>query len=96
MHVGHAIKLMRVGRGLSQVELAQAADCSANYLSLVERGHRTPSLSFVEKVASALGASGTDVFVLAGERKEKDSDPERDELLTTLRNLLILLASPER
>jgi len=96
MNIGQAIKLMRTSREMSQIQLAEAAECSANYLSLVERGRRTPSLKYIDNVASALGVTSADLFVLAGERKNQGSDPERDDLLNTLRELLLVLASPER
>lgn len=54
MDLGHAIKLCRTQRGLSQVELADAIAISVSYLSLLERGKRDPVFSIVENIAEVL------------------------------------------
>ncbi len=55
MNVGKAIHTVREARGLSAKELAEKADISVNYLSLLERGERSsPALMNVSAVAEAL------------------------------------------
>ena len=48
---------LRAGRralGLSQEELAQSADLSANYIGLIERGARQPTLDALVRLARAI------------------------------------------
>lgn len=48
---------LRAGRralGLSQEDLAQAADLSANYIGLIERGVRQPTLDALVRLARAI------------------------------------------
>lgn len=70
MNVGQAIKMCRSRRGLSQAELAQRADCSVSYLSLLENNQRDPTLSTVEKIAMALSVPIGILFFLAADRND--------------------------
>ncbi len=55
LHIGRAIRSLRTQLGLSQGSLAQRADLSASFLSLVESGRRAASLKVTERIAAALG-----------------------------------------
>mgnify|MGYP001582133370 CR=1 FL=1 len=57
MSLGKNIKLCRINANMKQKELAKLADTNSSYLSLVESGKAKPSLTFVEKIAVALGVS---------------------------------------
>ncbi len=70
MNVGQAIKMCRSRRGISQTELAQRADCSVSYLSLLENNQRDPTLSTVEKIAIALNVPVGILFFLAADRND--------------------------
>ncbi len=59
MTLGAAIKLIRTARGIKQKDLAAALGVSANYISLLEKGEREPSLAALRKIASALGVPTT-------------------------------------
>lgn len=48
------IKVFREYRGMTQAELAGAAQLSAMYLSQIERGERTPGRKALGKLATAL------------------------------------------
>lgn len=52
MDYGRAIRLVRATRGLSQKRLAKLLDVDPSYVSLLERGERTPSASTLESIAS--------------------------------------------
>lgn len=54
MTLGNAIKLIRTAKGLKQLALAKKLDVSPNYISLVEKDKREPSLSFLRKLAYEL------------------------------------------
>ena len=55
MGVGIKIKLARVGRNVTQRDLANRADISQGYLAQIENGDRTPSADVVESIGRALG-----------------------------------------
>lgn len=56
---GDAIRQRRRELGLSQEELADRASLHRTYVSLLERGRRTPTLTAVESLAIALETSMT-------------------------------------
>jgi transcriptional regulator with XRE-family HTH domain len=70
MNVGQAIRLCRTQRGASQGDIANRADCSVSYLSMLENNKRDPTLSTVTKIAKALHVPVGLLFVLAADRKE--------------------------
>lgn len=70
MNVGQAIKMCRTRRGLSQAELAQRAECSVSYLSMLENSQRDPTLSTVEKIAHGLNVPVGILFFLAADKEE--------------------------
>ena len=55
--LGKQIRLARIDKGLKQYELAELIDVTANYVSLIEAGKKSPSLRTVRNIAKALGVS---------------------------------------
>jgi predicted transcriptional regulator len=53
-HPGSAIRAMREAQGLTLRDLADLSDASYSYLSLVERGERTPTDRWLRDVTDAL------------------------------------------
>jgi len=53
--VGPNLRAARLQRKLSQETLAQKAGLSVSYVSMLERGQRTPPLDTLESLAKALG-----------------------------------------
>lgn len=71
MNIGHAIKLCRQQRKLTQIELAARAGVSISYLSLIERGERAdPGLGSLEKIAAGLDVPMTILLFLAADESE--------------------------
>ncbi|RDS80962.1 helix-turn-helix domain-containing protein [Dyella psychrodurans] len=70
MNLGSAIQMCRTKRKLSLAELAKVAGCSVSYLSMVENSKRDPTLSTIEKIASALRVPVEILFFLGAERGE--------------------------
>lgn len=70
MNVGKAIKMCRTRRGASQTDLAQRADCSVSYLSMLENNKRDPTLSTLTKISQALNVPVGVLFFLASEQDE--------------------------
>ena len=56
-HFGIALREVRLSAGLSQEELAFRADVHTNYVSLLERGRKSPTLGVIVRLAFALAVS---------------------------------------
>lgn len=59
---GLRLKFLRRRAGLTQEQLAETADISVDFLSLVERGINAPSFENLEKLAKALGVEVRELF----------------------------------
>lgn len=57
--VGRRARLARVGRDLTQEEVAQHAGVTRNFVSAIERGAQGPDAWRLDKLADALGVSLT-------------------------------------
>ena len=55
------VRVYRKHRGLTQHDLAKAADIAIPYLSQIESGKRTPSLDIAKNLAMSLGVSVDDI-----------------------------------
>lgn len=56
------IHKLRKMRGLSQAELAERAGLSQPSIGAIEAGRKSPTLRTLEKIASALGISVSDLL----------------------------------
>ena len=70
--LGSNVRKMRKERGLSQEDLAFAADMKRGYLSDLERGTRNPSVRALGRIATALQVPPSD---LLKEGKEGADNP---------------------
>lgn len=70
MNLGKAIKLCRTQRNMSLAELAELANISDSYISLLERNKRNPNLSTVQAVASALNVPFSILIFLASDQED--------------------------
>ena len=59
---GKRLQTLRRQAGLTQEQLAEAAEVSVDFLSLVERGVNAPSFDNLEKLAKAFGVSVRELF----------------------------------
>lgn len=83
MNLGNAIKLCRIQRNMSQSELADRAEVSVSYISLLERNKRDPNMSAIQKIADALNVPLSILMFLAADRNElNDINPELAEKLS--------------
>ena len=91
MDYGRAVKTARVTRGISQKDLAKLAGVDASYVSLVEKGTRTPSASNLEKFATALDVPLYLLVLLASDKADLRglSEDERDRLGGRLLSVLL-------
>jgi transcriptional regulator with XRE-family HTH domain len=63
-------------KGMSQMQLAEKCNTSANYISEIEMGRRIPSFEKIEKIAEALKIPPSQLFLdeNAAEKGEKKPD----------------------
>lgn len=60
--IGQRIRNYRTQKGLSQEKLAELADCHPTYIGQLERGEKNATLESVEKIASAMDISLSELF----------------------------------
>ena len=65
MKLGEAVRSLRSSKGYSQQEFARLLDISPSYLSLIEKGHREPTIPLLRAMAAKLGAPATVLFAAA-------------------------------
>jgi transcriptional regulator with XRE-family HTH domain len=70
MDYGKALRIARAVSGVSQTALAKKSGLDASYISLIEKGSRTPSLPTLERLSRALGVPGHLVMLLAAESQD--------------------------
>ncbi|HEV8432147.1 MAG TPA: helix-turn-helix transcriptional regulator [Thermoanaerobaculia bacterium] len=59
---GATVRRIRLARGWTQEDLADAAGLTTTYVGQVERGDKVPSLTVVLKLARGLGIPPADLF----------------------------------
>lgn len=59
---GQQVRSLRADRGLTQEQLAERAEISVDFLSLIERGRSSPSFDNLDDLAQALDVSVADMF----------------------------------
>jgi transcriptional regulator with XRE-family HTH domain len=67
--LGQRIADLRRSKELTQEQLAEAVDCSVEFISLVERGVNAPSVAGLEKFAKALKVEVRDLFTFEGRKR---------------------------
>jgi transcriptional regulator with XRE-family HTH domain len=61
MLLGDELRKARLGAGLTQEELAFKADVSRNYISLLERGEKSPTVQLLLRLCKALGVKASTI-----------------------------------
>jgi len=80
--LGRSIKASRKAAGLTQAKLAEMTDLSDNFIALVERGQRSPSIHTLDKIATALDIPLAEFFQF------EEADPEKTNAEQALRKLI--------
>ena len=90
---------LRKWRGLSQLQLAAALDCSQRHVSFLELGRTQPSREMMQRLSVALALSlrqSNDLLLAAGFAPVWSDTPFDDELLAPVRQALdFILAQQE-
>ncbi len=68
--IARELRRLRKERGWSQLELAERADLSVNYVSLIERAERLPSMEVIIQLAEVLGTTLAGVLIEPTENAE--------------------------
>lgn len=71
---GRLIRGLRRERGVSQEKLAELSGCDRSYLSFLERGINSPSLSMIFQLAAGLGIRPSQLLVSV-EAAIEDEEP---------------------
>jgi transcriptional regulator with XRE-family HTH domain len=59
---GKAVKELRLKKGMSQQQLADACGLDISYVGQIERGQRNPTLGVMQGLASILGVRLSDLL----------------------------------
>lgn len=74
--IGERVRLLRLDRGFTQVELGKLLDMNQSNLSAIERGIRGVTVNQVVRIATALGAT-TDEILVAKKAPDKGRRPKK-------------------
>lgn len=67
---GTVLRRLREAAGVSQEALAEAADLHRNYVGLLERGQRMPTILVVQQLAVALGMTASKLMAKVERAKD--------------------------
>ena len=62
INFGKNLRALRLEKKLTQVELAELAEFDRNYIGMLERGERNPSLINLGRLSKALNLDLVDLF----------------------------------
>lgn len=97
--IGNRIKELRVLNGLSQLQLALAADITPAYLSQLERDEKSPTVKCLSRICTGLHLSLKDFFDMESDIQMKPfanqiieeitcfSEKDQQELLQIVRHI---------
>ena len=58
--LGDRVRILRLNKSMTQEELAEKSGLSTKYIGELERGQSNPTLTTIEKIATALGVEMAD------------------------------------
>ena len=64
-NLGGVIRDIRKGNDLTQAEFADKLEVKTNYVSMIERGERTPSLNLLANISEEFGVELHQIFLRA-------------------------------
>lgn len=80
--LGKRIRLLRKAAGMTQAQLAEAANISVNFVGYIERAQRAPSIGTLERIAKALNVAPKELFEFSN---DEESELAYSSLLAELR-----------
>ena len=82
--LGKKIKRMRVNRGLTQEQLAEAVDVSQRTLSGIEIGENFVTAETLDKIIKALNTTSEELFATSHLKEEQELIKEIEKNLRTI------------
>ena len=82
LEIGHRIKDRRQSNSLTLKQLSELVGCSDAYISQIENGRVSPSISTLKKIADALQSRITDFFVETPVEEPVVLRPDQRTMLT--------------
>ena len=93
---GERVHRLRLARGLTQVDLSQAAGMSQRMVSHYECEIENPNAEMVVKLAKALGVSSDELLGVKPPRKIDEKPDSEPALRRYLKRIRVIAALPER
>jgi transcriptional regulator with XRE-family HTH domain len=81
--LGRRIRELRKALLFTQEELAERANISVSFLSMIERAERVPRLVTMSLLASALGVTLSQLFLNLNQMREPGQEPRVPAKLST-------------
>jgi len=78
--IGETVRSLRKSKGLSQEQLADAADTTHTEIGRLERGERNITISSLEKIAAALEVEIFDFFATGPRSMPTDKEQEIEHI----------------
>lgn len=75
---GQVLQQLRRKRGLSQEQLGFESGCHRTYISLLERGEKSPSLRTIFRVATALRVKPSEIIRRVENRVNREQKSSRE------------------
>src|ERR1051325_7792558 len=85
--IGPTVRKLRTQAGLTQAQLAEAADIADATLSRIEKGRMQPSLAMAEKLAKALRIPVDALRTTPRESRKSGLRPSEAKLLAVVREM---------
>lgn len=76
VQIGRKIRIIRKRQKKTQADLADLTGLSDNYIALLERGHRSPSIETLDKISKALKTPINSFFVFTDEIIDKKAQKQ--------------------
>lgn len=90
MNIGQSIRTLRKNELMNQEEFASSVGITQSYLSLIEKGHKKPSLEVLQQMADILNTPLSVLFWFGIEREDVDEKKQYayDTLKPSIDNLI--------
>lgn len=76
MNIGQAIRTLRKNDLMNQEEFASSVGITQSYLSLIEKGHKKPSMEVLQQMADILNTPLSVLFWFGVEREDVSEDKQ--------------------
>lgn len=71
MNIGKTVKQLRLETGITQKQLADKTGLSGEYISMLENGHKSPTIKTIIKIAESFNTPAFVIVALSEENLKK-------------------------